>query len=60
MLIELNCKFQLTKECNCMDKETSKWLAIISIVVAILIILFFLLSGFELSGFEIHKGIKIN
>ena len=43
-----------------MDKETQKWLAIISIAIAISVILLLLLSGFELSDFEIHKGIKIN
>jgi len=43
-----------------MDKETKKWLAIISITIAVSVILLLLLSGFELSGFEIHRGIKIN
>ncbi len=43
-----------------MDKETQKWLAIISIAIVISVILLFLLSGFELNDFEIHKGIKIN
>ena len=43
-----------------MDKETKKWLAIISIAAAILVILLLLLSGFELSGFRIVRGIKIN
>ena len=43
-----------------MDKETQKWLAIISIAIAISVILLFLLSRFEPNDFEIHKGIKIN
>ena len=43
-----------------MVKETQKWLAIISIAIVISVILLFLLSGFELNDFEIHKGIKIN
>ena len=43
-----------------MDKETQKWLAIISISIAVIAILILLLSGYELSGFEIHRGIKIN
>lgn len=42
-----------------MDKETKKWLAIISITIAVLVILLLLLSGFELSSFEIHRWIKI-
>lgn len=42
-----------------MDKETKKWLAVISIAVAIIVILIFILSGYDLSDFEIHKGIKI-
>ncbi len=43
-----------------MDKETKKWLAIISVAIALLVIILLLLSGFDISGFEIHKGIKIN
>lgn len=43
-----------------MDKETKKWLAIISVAIALLIIVLLLLSGFDLSGFEIYKGIKIS
>ena len=43
-----------------MDKETKKWLAIISIAIALLIIILLMLSGFDIDGFEIHKGIKIN
>ena len=43
-----------------MDKETRKWLAIISIAIAVMVILLLLLSGLDLGGFEIHKGIKIN
>ena len=43
-----------------MDKETQKWLAVISISIAVIVILILLLSGYELSGFEIHRGIKIN
>ena len=40
-----------------MDKETKKWLAIISISIAVIVILILLLSGYELSGFEIHRRI---
>ena len=43
-----------------MDKEFKKWFAIISIAIAITVILLLSLSGFDLSGFEIHKGIRIN
>ena len=43
-----------------MDKETKKWLAIFSVTLAVIVILFFLWSGEELSGFEIHTGIKLN
>ncbi len=43
-----------------MDKETQKWLAVISISIAVIVVLILLLSGFDLSGFEIHKGIKLN
>ena len=43
-----------------MDKETKKWIAGISIAVAVLVILLLLMSGFDIGGFEIHKGIKIN
>ena len=43
-----------------MDKDTQKWLAIISISIAVIAILILLLSGYELSGFEIQRGININ
>ena len=43
-----------------MDKEFKKWLTVISIVIAIIVILLLSLSGFDLNGFEIHKGIRIN
>ena len=43
-----------------MDRETRKWIAVMSIVIAAFIILLLLLSGFDLSGFEIHKGIKLS
>ena len=43
-----------------MDKETQKWLVVISISIAVIVVLILLLSGFDLSGFEIHKGIKLN
>ena len=43
-----------------MDKETKKWLVGISIAVAVLVILLLPMSGFDIGGFEIHKGIKIN
>ncbi len=43
-----------------MDKETKKWLAIISVAIALLVIILLLLSGFDINGFEIHRGIKIN
>ena len=43
-----------------MDKETQKWLAMISISIAAIVILILILSGYELGGFEIHRGIQIN
>ena len=43
-----------------MDRELKKWIAIMSIGLAALLILLFLLSGADLSGFEIHKGIKFS
>lgn len=42
-----------------MDKETKKLIAIISITLAILVIILLSLSGFDLSGFEIHRGIAL-
>lgn len=50
----------LIKKCDRMDKEARKWLAIASITIAVVVILLLLLSEFDLSGFEIHKGIRIN
>ena len=43
-----------------MDKETKNGLLIISISIAVIVILLLLLSGYDLRGFEIHRGIKIN
>ena len=43
-----------------MDRELKKWIAIMSIVLAALVILLLLLSGADLSGFEIRKGIKLS
>lgn len=43
-----------------MDKELKKWAVIASIAFAAAVILLLLLSGFDLSGFEIHKGIKLS
>lgn len=43
-----------------MDKGTKKWLAIISVAIALLVIVLLLLSEFDLSGFKIYKGIKIS
>jgi hypothetical protein len=43
-----------------MDKDTQKWLAVISVSIAVIVILILLLSGYDLSGFEIHRGININ
>ena len=43
-----------------MDRELKKWIALMSIGLAALVILLLLLSGADLSGFEIHKGIKLN
>ncbi len=43
-----------------MDDEMKKLLAVLSIALAAAVIVMLLLSGFDLSGFEIHKGIKIN
>ena len=42
-----------------MDRELKKWIAVMSIALAALVILLLLLSGADLSGFEIHKGIKL-
>ena len=42
-----------------MDKEAKKLLAIISITLAVFIVIFFLLQGFELSGFEVHTGVRV-
>ena len=50
---------RLKKETE-VDRETKKWLAVMSISIAAFIILLLLLSGFDLSGFEIHKGIKLS
>ena len=43
-----------------MEKELKKWIAVMSIALAALAILLLLLSGADLSGFEIHKGIKLS
>lgn len=43
-----------------MDREMKRWLAVISIAIAVMVMLFLLLSGYDLSGIEVHKGIKIN
>lgn len=43
-----------------MDKETKKFIAIISISLAIIVIILFWMFGFDLSGFEIRKGIILN
>ncbi len=42
-----------------MDRQTQKWLVLGSIAVAAAVILLLMLSGFDLSGFKIHKGIGI-
>lgn len=43
-----------------MDKEAKKFIAILSVAITIFVIVLRLLFGFDLSGFEIHKGIKLN
>ena len=43
-----------------MDREQKKWIAMLSIGLASLVILLLLLSGADLSGFEIHKGIQLS
>ena len=43
-----------------MDKELKKWLAVMSIAIAALVILLLLLSGYDLSVMKIHKGVKFN
>ena len=43
-----------------MDRELKKWIALMSIGLAAFVILLLLLSGADLSGFEIHKGIKLS
>ena len=40
--------------------DDKKWIAVISVTVAVVVILLLLMSGFDIGGFEIHKGIKIN
>lgn len=43
-----------------MDREMKRWLAVISIAIAVMVMLFLWLSGYDLSSIEVHKGIKIN
>ena len=43
-----------------MDKEIRKWIIIAGIALAVMVILLLMLSGFDLRGFKIQKGIKIN
>lgn len=42
-----------------MRKEIRKSFAIISIFITITVILFLLLSGYDISRIEIHKGIRV-
>ena len=42
-----------------MDNEMKKWIGILSIAAALAVLLMLLLSGFDLSGIRIYKGIKI-
>lgn len=42
-----------------MNKENQKWIVLLSVAVVVIVVLAFLLSGFDLSGFEIHSGVKI-
>lgn len=42
-----------------MDKELKILLAVVSIVVVVTVILWLWLSGADISGIEIHKGIRL-
>ena len=42
-----------------MDNETKRMLVVLSILTVLAVVLFLLLSGYDLSGIEIHKGIRI-
>lgn len=43
-----------------MNNELKTIIAVISIMVAVFIIVFLLIGGVNLSGMEIHRGIKLN
>ena len=42
-----------------MDRETKRLLAVLSILIAVAVVLWLLLSGYDLSGIQIRKGIHI-
>ena len=42
-----------------MDREEKIMLTVLGILTVLAVILFLLLSGYDLSGIEIHKGIRI-
>ena len=42
-----------------MDKEVKRLLIVFSILLAAAVILWLLLSGYDLSGIQVHKGIRI-
>lgn len=43
-----------------MNNELKTIIAIISIMIAVFIIVLLLIGGVDLSGMEIHRGIKLN
>ena len=43
-----------------MNNELKTIIAVISIVIALFIIVSLLIGGVNISGMEIHKGIKLN
>lgn len=43
-----------------MNNELKTIIAIISIMIAVFIIVSLLIGGADISGIEIHKGIKLN
>ena len=42
-----------------MNREMKMWLAILSIAILASVLILLLASGFDISGIEIHKGIKL-
>ena len=42
-----------------MNREMKMWLAILSIAILASVLILLLASGFDISGIEIHTGIKL-